>query len=174
MRLLDWNNQDLTDFPWKMEDIETKADTFIEWCFEQKLYGIQNGADILNEWKNRKREYESYIAATVFDFQHYSQHDASHSINILNAIELVLGRKRVKELSASDLWLLLECAYFHDTGMALSNEEIRELWTGNDEFKSFLYTALETNDFDKKQAALYYKQMNDLLSGRKLLSLIHI
>ena len=27
---------------------------------------------------------------------------------------------------------------------------------------------METNDFDKKQAALYYKQMNDLLAGRKL------
>lgn len=79
-----------------------------------------------------------------------------------------MGRKRVKELSASDLWLLLECAYFHDTGMALSNEEIRELWTGNNEFKSFLYTAMENNDFVKKQAALYYKQMNDLLAGRKL------
>lgn len=168
MRLLDWNNQDLTDFPWKMEDIETKADTFIEWCFEQKLYGIQNGADILNAWKNRKREYESYIATTVFDFQHYSRHDASHSINILNTIELVLGRKRVKELSVSDLWLLLECAYFHDTGMALSNEEIRELWTGNKEFKVFLYKAMEANDYDKKQAALYYKQMNELLTGRKL------
>lgn len=163
MKMQGWNDQDFTDFMWKLEDDGTQADTFIEWCFEQKSNGIQNGDKILNAWRARKEDYISHISSTVFDFQHYSQHDVTHSIQILNSIELVLGRNRVKLLSASDLWLLLECAYFHDIGMALNNEEIREVWKDNQDFKVFLNTSLEANDIDLREAAEYYKHMDNLL-----------
>lgn len=164
----DWS-VDFTDFQWKTLDSETQANTFIEWCFEQKCFGLSQGNDLKNEWRSRKADYIKHLKSTVFDFQHFSRHDDTHSINILNAIELVLGRNRVKLLSTSDLWLLLESAYFHDIGMALSDAEIRNIWT-SDEFRTYLLEALVANDIDAKCAANYYLQMDNILNGRKKLS----
>lgn len=161
--------KDLTDYQWKIETPETQADTFIEWCFEQKVTGLSQGNTILNEWRSRKDNYKSYIGMTVLDFQHYSRHDDTHSVNILNAIELLLGRDRVIELSASDLWILLEIAYCHDLGMALSYEQLKELWESS-EFHTYLRKALVENDIDVKNASNYYHQMDNLLSHKTQLA----
>lgn len=165
---IDWS-VDFTDFQWKTLDRGTQADTFIEWCFEQKCFGLSQGNALKNEWRTRKAVYINYLKSTVFDFQHFSRHDDTHSISILNAIELVLGRNRVKLLSASDLWLLLESAYFHDIGMSLSDDQIRKIWA-SDEFRTYLLKALAANDIDAKCAASYYLQMDNILNSRKKLS----
>ena len=164
----DWST-DFTDFQWKTLDRGTQADTFIEWCFEQKCFDLSQGSILKNEWRNRKQAYISRLQTTIFDFQHFSRHDDSHSINILNSIELVLGRNRIKLLSASDLWLLLESAYFHDIGMALSDSQIREIWT-SEEFHTYLQKTLAANDIDEKKAANYYLQIDNLLNGKGQLS----
>lgn len=160
--------KDFTYFQWKTSGYETQANTFIEWCFERKCNEINQGGRILNEWRVRKQIYKSYIRSIVFDFEHYSQHDDTHSINILNAIEMVLGRNRVKLLSTSDLWLLLESAYFHDIGMALSEKEIRSMWK-DQKFHTYLIKVLAGNDIDLKDAVNYYYQMDNLLNYRKQL-----
>lgn len=104
---------------WKVNHkIESQADTYIERHFEKACLLLTNGSEILNEWRFRKAQYISYTNTTVFDFQHYSRHDVSHSIKILESIQLILGKDRIKKLSAGDLWLLLEAAYFHDIGMS--------------------------------------------------------
>lgn len=59
-------------------------------------------------------------------FPHYSLHDESHSNSILNNITNTLGEKAIKELSATDLWLLLEAAYCHDLGMVVTADKIEE------------------------------------------------
>ncbi|MFR8171095.1 MAG: hypothetical protein ACLU9Q_09775 [Marvinbryantia sp.] len=164
MKFRDWN-ADMSELQWKLIDYKTQADTFIEWCFEQKCIGLAQGNDIVNEWRARKQTYISYLSTIFFDFQHYSQHDVSHSINILNYIELLIGRNRVKLLSASDLWLLLETAYFHDIGMALTYEEMSKIWKSQ-EFRAYLQKVLEGNDIDLAEAAEYYEKMNSLLSER--------
>jgi hypothetical protein len=69
-------------------------------------------------------------------FPHYSLHDASHSSTILIHVTRLLGR-RVSELSATDLWLLLEAAYWHDTGMVIDDSTAREWWASSD-FKEHL------------------------------------
>lgn len=56
-------------------------------------------------------------------FPHYSRHDASHSRQILINIERLLGDK-VTTLSATDTWLLLEAAYWHDIGMIVTSTDI--------------------------------------------------
>lgn len=160
--------KDFTYFQWKTSGYETQANTFIEWCFERKCNEINQGGRILNEWRVRKQIYKSYIRSIVFDFEHYSQHDDTHSINILNAIEMVLGRNRVKLLSTSDLWLLLESAYFHDIGMALSENEIRNMWK-DQKFHTYLIKVMAGNDIDLKDAVNYYYQMDNLLNYRKQL-----
>lgn len=159
---------DLSNYQWKLFHPDTQADTFIEWCFEQKAPGLNQGKEILNEWRIRKRNYKRYIGMTVLDFQHYSRHDDTHSVSILNSIEMVLGRQRVIELAASDLWLLLEAAYCHDLGMSLSYEKLKGLWE-SEEFRTYLEMALASNDIDLKKASEYYHQMDNLLNQREQL-----
>lgn len=162
-----WNEMDFVDFQWKTQDGSSQADTFMEWCFEEKCLGLKNGSDIVNAWRVRKSDYKSYIATTVYDFQHYSLHDESHSISILNAIEMVVGRNRIKYLSASDFWLLLECAYFHDIGMAMTHQDMKTLWAEDKDFQAFVRGTVEANESEQQMAALSFEQMNNLLQKKK-------
>ena len=59
-------------------------------------------------------------------FPHYSRHDESHSRQILVNIERVLGRDGISKLTATDTWLILEAAYWHDIGMVVPATDIRE------------------------------------------------
>lgn len=59
-------------------------------------------------------------------FPHYSRHDASHSRQIIVNIERMLGKK-VKNLTATDTWLILEAAYNHDIGMVITQKQIQDL-----------------------------------------------
>jgi len=68
-------------------------------------------------------------------FPHYSRHDASHSKQIIVNIERMLGDK-IKYLSATDTWLILEAAYHHDIGMVITQKQIEDMNT--DEFKEFV------------------------------------
>lgn len=151
---------------WKKEvKVESQADTFIERRFEIACLYLTGGSNILNEWRARKEEYISYTNSIVFDFQHYSRHDVTHSVNILESIELILGQDRVEKLSAGDLWLLLECAYYHDIGMALNYVDLKKVWESA-EFKEYLEKILSEKQTDIKDAALWYKQADNLLQDR--------
>lgn len=68
-------------------------------------------------------------------FPHYSRHDASHSKQIIVNIERMLGDK-IKYLSATDTWLILEAAYNHDIGMVITQKQIEDMNTP--EFKDFV------------------------------------
>ena len=94
----------------------SQADTYIEKCFEIKCQEFKIGNHLINEWREDKKYYCSFTDTTVFDFQHYSMHDRSHSVNILHNIKMILGKERVEMLSVSDLWLLLESAYCQSAG----------------------------------------------------------
>ena len=144
----------------------SNADTFIEYCFEQSCTRTKNGLNVLTEWRYHKDQYCKIIATTIYDFQHYSRHDESHSISILESIEMVLGDERIVSLSRGDLWLLLEAAYSHDLGMAVTGEELFEIWR-NEEFKEFLLMGVSSYGMDIKEAASYYKQMDNLLDRKR-------
>lgn len=151
---------------WRLGTCPSYADTYIEWCFEKRCQELKNGVDILTEWRDRKRQYISQLECTAFEYQHYSRHDVTHSISILEAIEMLLGKERVDLLSAGDLWMLLECAYMHDLGMNLNYKELLELWENNQEFKKYLENAL-AEDSGISQGAIKYKQLDNLLHDRE-------
>lgn len=92
-----------------------------QWRFDQELIGkaLQNVGTI---------------------FPHYSRHDASHSRQIIVNIERILGDK-IKFLSATDTWLILEAAYNHDIGMVITGKQIEDLNTK--EFNEFLKSISE-------------------------------
>lgn len=69
-------------------------------------------------------------------FPHYSRHDESHSKQILVNIERLLG-DNVKLLTATDTWLLLESAYWHDIGMVVPYDDLQEA-IDDPEFQEFV------------------------------------
>ena len=81
-------------------------------------------------------------------------------------MELVIGDERIVKLSRGDLWLLLECAYSHDIGMAVTGSELYELWR-NPDFKEYLLNCLSSKDPDEKEAAQYYQDMDDALRKKE-------
>lgn len=149
---------------WRVEDCPAYADTYIEWCFEKRCKEYGNGGYILTEWRERKKQYISYLRASVFDFQHYSRHDDSHSISILESIEMLLGKERVDKLSIGDLWLLLESAYSHDMGMNLGYEELVNLWKRRD-FKEYIEAVIH-DERPGHDAVAFYKVVDNLLNDR--------
>ncbi len=150
---------------------ESQSDTYIEKRFEEACATFSDGNNVLNEWRQRKARYISYTSLIAFDSQHYSRHDVTHSIKILEAIELIVGKERIDELEAGDLWLLLESAYFHDIGMAVTYADLTEIWQSND-FKQFLNSSEVTQDRDLSDAKKCYEKMDDLVHHYKERKLI--
>ncbi|MDE6625608.1 MAG: hypothetical protein K2K56_04475, partial [Lachnospiraceae bacterium] len=150
---------------WK-ERTASPADTYIEWVFENKCKQLSEGFRIITEWRKRKLQYVAVMKTIAMDFQHYSRHDVTHSISILETICQLLGKRRVDMLSAGDLWLLLEAAYSHDIGMAMTYEQMVELWEKDEEFQEFVRRCIEEDTGDVSKAAVYYKEMNNLLHER--------
>lgn len=81
----------------KAEEDKNIAILLAQWEFDEKLVG------------KALENISSY-------YPHFSSHNASHSHQILVNIERLLD-KNIIELSATDTWLLLESAYWHDVGM---------------------------------------------------------
>ncbi len=156
---------------WRVEktSIHSPAESYIEWRFECRCDELAYGSEIQTEWRERKRQYKAWTDTIVFDFQHFSRHDASHSVNILEAIEMLLGKERIDKLSAGDLWLLLECAYQHDIGMAITYDDLVMLWRDPD-FKNYIEEQIYSELADDREAALFYSDMNDLVSHKVKIS----
>lgn len=144
--------------------------SYIEQRFELLVEQKENGRNLVTKWRNDKNVYTSYTATTVFDFQHFSRHDESHSIRILQNIELLLGRLRVERLGAGDLWLLLQTAYFHDIGMSLTYEDMEELWEKDSKFHIFLKERLMEGRYGDNaelyDAIEYYNKVNQVLNQK--------
>jgi Molecular chaperone, HSP90 family len=143
----------------------SQADTYIEKCFEIKCQEFKIGNHLINEWREDKKYYCSFTDTTVFDFQHYSMHDRSHSVNILHNIKMILGKERVEMLSVSDLWLLLESAYCHDIGMAITYEELCDIWEQS-EFKEFVKKSMNSKSEDTRKIAYIYTKLDEIVRNR--------
>ncbi len=94
--------------------------------------------ELYSYWILVKKELSKELDAVTQCYPYFSLHDASHSERIIKSIELMLGEERIKLLSATDTWLILECAYSHDIGMVIPI----------DQFESDI-KSLEENDFMK-------------------------
>lgn len=149
--------------------MDSQADTYIEECFEQKCFAYKDFKEVLNQWRKDKDNFCEYTSITNFDFQHYSMHDKTHSIAILQNIEMVLGRERVGELNASNLWLLLEAAYSHDIGMSVDYKELCSIWE-SDDFQKFIIDSLDSEMADSRKAGMFYEKLNALVHNKTQLA----
>ncbi|MFZ0256673.1 MAG: hypothetical protein WAN46_13765 [Gammaproteobacteria bacterium] len=132
----------------------------IERTFREKCNGDDRLRLLLAQWDYDRQLVAQALQAVPVYFAHYSRHDVSHSNTILVQITRVLGEDRIAKLSATDLWLLLEAAYWHDIGMVIDDRTARE-WLGTDDFGKHLDALISGQDPEIAAAA-------DLLRRRSL------
>ncbi|WP_157640108.1 ATP-binding protein [Burkholderia ubonensis] len=101
----------------KTEDHSALRSLYSQWDFDEKL--IPKALQMVGSL-----------------FPHYSRHDESHSKQILVNIERLLG-DNIRLLSATDTWLLLESAYWHDIGMVVPYNDLQEA-IGDPDFREYV------------------------------------
>ena len=84
------------------------------------------------QWNYDKKVIPTALNAVSSLFPHYSLHDETHSITIINNIVRVFGIDNIEKLSAIDIWLILEASYSHDIGMVVTSEELVQSLSSND------------------------------------------
>jgi hypothetical protein len=93
-------------------------------------------ATLHNQWGYDEKLIPKALQTIGSLFPHYSRHDESHSKQILINIERLLG-ENIKLLTATDTWLILEAAYWHDIGMVVPQRDLEEA-IKNPEFKVYI------------------------------------
>lgn len=120
---------------------------------ERKCKG--EGCMILySEWL-REKEMAIRILSNISNMSsHFSIHDHTHSEAILKYIKSFLGKKVLEEqFTATDLWMLLFAAYYHDIGMVIRNADIEKIFKDPKERENF--NSLVDDQQNDKAASLY-------------------
>lgn len=108
-------------------------------------------------WNQNKRWIAQLLEGTIASFPTYSRHDESHAQTVLHNIEMVLGEKRIQNLSASDCFVLLHSVYIHDIGMMISAAERKEI-VSNEKFLKMVDFLEEEGDGSLREAVRVLKQ----------------
>ncbi|MEQ3531861.1 hypothetical protein [Pseudoalteromonas sp. XMcav11-Q] len=106
-------------------------------------------------------------------FPHYSIHDDSHSNQIITNIERLLGEENICLLSATDLWLILESAYYHDIGMVVPFDEIEADWE-SDGFQEFIREVQVDDSHELNEIAVKYSDKKFVDSMKAASSLVTV
>lgn len=118
--------------------------------------------EVYSLWIILKKDISEKLNNVSRTFPYYSKHDATHSKTIITNIELFLGEERIKELSATDTFMLLVCAYLHDYGMALDLEEILAILNDpNNELRDFIKQNYNNDDSAERILNYYEKKESD-------------
>lgn len=123
----------------KCEADANVAILYAQWEFDQKLVGkaLENIGGF---------------------YPHFSNHNASHSQQILVNIERILGDD-IELLSATDTWLILEAAYWHDVGMLVDAKNAKEVHT-NPDFNFMIQTIANEKGHDLQKFCQAYVDYN--------------
>lgn len=94
-------------------------------------------------------------------FPHYSDHSHEHSEHVIAAIEKLLGKERIENLSPADTWMILVCSYIHDIGMVIYHKELISDWPSK-EFQDYLEWCRTSKDTDIQNAAIHVSSLDSL------------
>lgn len=138
----------------------------MQFTLEEHFKDLSDNYEDVNDvyclWNLLKRDITEKLTGIYRSYPYFSKHDASHSRTIITNIELFLGEERIHQLSATDTFMLLICAYMHDYGMALDLEEIFSILNDSkDEFKNFLKEQKDENNFAKRLLEYYNQERSD-------------
>lgn len=103
-------------------------------------------------WNANKRWLSQLLEWTLASFPTYSRHNAVHADTVLYNIERILGENRIKQLSATDCFMMLHASYMHDIGMSITAEERADM-TQADRFQDLIEKLEREGDVDQKKAA---------------------
>ena len=150
-----------------MQFLEERYDTYIEKRFLEKLNDIEDRKyreSIKLSWLSDKMLYEDLTKKIEFEFTHYSLHDSSHSVSILQYIYMLLGKEIIDLFSVGDLWLLMEAAYSHDIGMSVNYEELLEIWKDRRKIEKIIEKISQCSD---KEAMDIYNRIRNVVEETK-------
>lgn len=102
---------------------------------------------LCSSWIIEKEAFQKRLATIPLTFPSFSSHGADHSAVILSRIEALLGENRIRLLSPTDAWLLLQCAYSHDIGMCVADKEKNALFSEIERNPNALEGLLSNEDF---------------------------
>lgn len=103
-------------------------------------------------WNANKRWLSQMLEWTLPSFPTYSRHNAVHADSVLYNIERILGEERIKQLSATDCFMMLHASYMHDIGMSITALERQEM-TQEDMFQDLVEKLEQEGDADQRKAA---------------------
>ena len=118
---------------------------------KQKTEADSNTAILMSQWNFDEKLVGKSLENTVSYYPHFSSHNASHSQQILVNIERLLGNN-IAKLTATDTWLILEAAYWHDIGMLFNADEVQQV-IADESFKGYVEELASNNVQDLHEFA---------------------
>jgi hypothetical protein len=119
------------------------------------------------QWEYDKKVIPSALNAISALFPHYSLHDETHSITIINNIVRVLGKEAIAKLSAINIWLILEASYNHDIGMVVYADELLNT-LNTDDFINFFKTIQQDRENGLYEFAIQFNIKDNKLQYKSL------
>ncbi|MDP2685003.1 MAG: ATP-binding protein [bacterium] len=124
-------------------------------------------SDILfAQWNYDKKIIPTALNSVSALFPHYSLHDETHSITIINNIVRILGKENLERLSSIDIWLILEASYCHDIGMVVSSNELMKCLKKED-FLDFFKGLINDERHGLHEFAKEYEIKNNEIKYKK-------
>lgn len=117
----------------------------------------QRHETLWHAWNQDKRWLSQLLELTLPAFPTYSRHDESHAKSVLHNIERLLGEERIKQLSASDCFMILHVAYLHDIGMCMTADDRKQI-LNDDMFVDMVDRIAEEGDERSRWAAEILKK----------------
>lgn len=111
---------------------------------------------LLSQWEFDQKLVGKALENIAGFYPHFSNHNASHSQQILINIERILG-KNIELLSGTDTWLILEAAYWHDVGMLVDATDAKKVHSDPD-FNFMIKTIANDNGHDLNAFCKAYEQ----------------
>lgn len=111
-------------------------------------------------WKHNKRWLGQMLEWVLMSFPNYSRHDETHAQAVIHNIEMLLGEEAIRNLSASDCFMILHVAYIHDIGMCITDAYRKKL-ISSPEFKKYLQNKVH-DDHLKEYADLLLARCDEL------------
>lgn len=106
---------------------------------------------LMSQWEFDEKLVGKSLENVGSYYPHFSSHNESHSQQILVNIERLLG-SNIEKLTATDTWLILEAAYWHDIGMLFSADEVQKVFD-EDDFKEYVESLANDNTQDLHEFA---------------------
>ncbi|MCD1278583.1 hypothetical protein DVY93_02235 [Psychrobacter sp. CCUG 69069] len=124
---------------------------------KRKTEEDSNTRILMSQWEFDEKLVGKSLENVGSYYPHFSSHNESHSQQILVNIERLLG-SNIEKLTATDTWLILEAAYWHDIGMLFNADEVQDV-IENEHFKDYVEELANNNVQDLHEfAKVWHKE----------------